>query len=333
MPGLDADTGILSVPIWLAGAAAALFLFVAVIAFGRVGAGGLLRAVVSFFIVVLFAFAAWTFLDRSAIRDRTAERQVLDTRAAQLTAQALAAGSPLACLDGLAGETIEAACEKVIFANPETVAAAVSYVTAKLTLIADGMEFASRADPGYANALAPLRLALESDRFGIVAHVLSVRDSCTTVQCPTLALVHNATRIQANLKDRTFESYAGRHAAEWNAPQVSAADTPSAGGASATTGHPVSPRYDFPSAASIPPVSIMSSEPVRPPSPPAADSAPAAASSPAAGTTPIPPRRPPPARAAQRPAAPAPPAAPRPITPPVNEQAARPSAPSTGTSQ
>jgi hypothetical protein len=197
--------------------------------------------------------------------------------------------------------------------------------------MADGMDFASRSDPQYQNALAPLRLALEADRFGIVAHVLSVRENCTTVQCPLLALMHNATRIQANLKDRTFETFVGRYAAEWNVPQVSAAE-PASG--ATTTGHPVSPRYDFPSASSIPPVNIMSPEPLRPSTPavgapPVAESPTAAA--PQSGATPIPPRRPPPARAAQRPAPPspaaqrpppAPPAAPRPITPPVAEQPA-----------
>jgi hypothetical protein len=320
----------ISMPIWAAGAAAALFLFVLVVALSRSSLGGWLRAAGSLIVLALFAFAAWTILDRLALRDRTAERQGLEIRAAQLTVQSLVIGSPLACLDGLAGEAVETACEKAVFANPEAVAAAVSYVSAKLALLADGMDFASRSDPAYANALAPLRLALEADRFGIVAHVLSVRDSCTTVQCPMLALVPNAARIQANLKERRFESLVSRYTAEWSAPpQASAAQA-----APATTGHPVSPRYDFPSAASIPPVSIMSPEPPRPPPPPpAADVSPPAGSPPAAtppvaaavppvAAPPIPPRRPP-ARAAQRPPpAPPPAAAPRSIAPPVSEPAA-----------
>lgn len=325
MPSLDADTGLISMPIWMAGAVAALFLFVLIFALSR-GSGGLLRAVGTVLIVALVGASAWTFLDRSALRDRVAERQGLDARTVQLTALALATGSPLACLDGLAGDGIETACEKAVFASPESTAAAVSYVSAKLALLADGMDFASRSDPAYASALVPLRLALEGDRYGIVAHVLAVRDSCTTMQCPMLALVQNATRIQANLKERTFESYVGRYAAEWQSQQVSAAET----GGPVTTGHPVSQKYDFPSASSIPPVSIMSPEPPRPAaSPPVAAVETPAPPAPATAT-PIPPRRPPPARAAQRPAPPpAPPAplsAPRALTPPLSDQLTPPAA-------
>src|SRR6516165_5160018 len=52
---------------------------------------------------------------------------------------ATCAWSALSCLDELAGEAVENACEKGVFASPEAVAAAVKYVTAQLALIEDGI--------------------------------------------------------------------------------------------------------------------------------------------------------------------------------------------------
>jgi hypothetical protein len=67
----------------------------------------------------------------------------------------------------------------------------------------------------------------------------------------------------------------------------------SAGPEALPTGHPVDPRYDFPSAASIPPVSIMNAEPPVPKDHVAgpAGAAPAAADKPT-GNPPVPPKRP-----------------------------------------
>jgi hypothetical protein len=48
--------------------------------------------------------------------------------------QALNAGSILGCLDRNIGETVEGACEKTLFAGPETVAAATAYLAARLSL-------------------------------------------------------------------------------------------------------------------------------------------------------------------------------------------------------
>jgi hypothetical protein len=77
----------------------------------------------------------------------------------------------------------------------------------------------------------------------------------------------------------------------------------------------VSPRYDFPSAQSIPPVNIMAPEPSAPRPASAPAQVPADANGQAA-VTPVPPRRPPQVRAAP-PAVPPRPAASRPEPPPV----------------
>ena len=49
----------------------------------------------------------------------------LKLRAEELAAHALSPGSSLACLDALAGDSVETACEKALFASPANVAAAV----------------------------------------------------------------------------------------------------------------------------------------------------------------------------------------------------------------
>jgi hypothetical protein len=201
-------------------------------------------------------------------RDAAVERRALQVRQADLAARALTPGSPLACLDGDAGDAVETACEKAIFARPETTAAAVTYITARLALLADAL---SLDDDELSGTVAGLRRALELDRYGIAAHVLTTRDGCNVDSCPAFAWVDDATALKANIKARAFDAYVQRYETAWNNPQepakpgVAAAPPASAPAAEAPTQSPVSSRYDFPSSDSIPAVSIMNKEPPRPP--------------------------------------------------------------------
>ena len=151
-------------------------------------------------------------------------------------------------------------------------AAAVAYMAARLTLLADGLAFARHSDPDFAVSLAGLRRAIELDRFGIAAHVLAVRDGCTAERCAAFALLSDANVIKSNLKAQVFDQYVSRYAADWNKtgagrrwPIGSRARwrrSPNLPEAPAKA--PVPDKYDFPSAASIPPVSIMNPEPPLP---------------------------------------------------------------------
>jgi hypothetical protein len=311
MPSLDFAMGTFALPAWAAGAAAALFIVIGVLTLTRAGAS-LAGTLVRLLAVVICLAAVWLFLDRTESHERSAERRALDQRAADLTGRALASGSALACLDAVAGDAVETACERAVFASPESTAAAVSYVSARLALLADGADFARHSNGNYEGALTTLRLALETDRFGIVAHVLSVRDSCTPLLCDSYALLHDAGRVQANLRERVFSRYVERYAADWaaraqkpglpvaeGAGNIVTGSTPAAP-APGTVATPLSARYDFPSAASIPPVSIMNPEPGMPPDT-------KAETKPEAKPAPAPTRRP--QQAASRPAPkPAPPA-------------------------
>src|SRR5215831_6581107 len=215
---LDWATETFALPIWAVAAIVGLFVVGGVFAFVQSSANEILRAIVRSSVVFIgVVLVVWIFLDRMAVRDREAERRALEAQISELTVRAAAPGSPLACLDAIAGDAVETACEKALFNSPEVTAAAVSYVSARLNLLAHGIEFTSRVDPGYGPALVALRQSLESDRFGIGAPVA------------------DASGTSAN---------------------NGAATTGSIGATPARPGAALS-RYDYPSASSIPAVSIM----------------------------------------------------------------------------
>jgi hypothetical protein len=153
-------------------------------------------------------------------------------------------------------------------------------------------------DPGYQGSIERMRRALETDRFGLVAQVLASR-GCTADNCPAFGLLRDPARVIANLNERAFDANVVLHAANWR-PDAAAAvvSMPPPGPAVAAVtpapgpvAVPLSSKYDFPSAASIPPVSIMNAEPPLPPANEQA-AAPAAPAKPAAAPQPAPqPRR------------------------------------------
>ncbi|HZP69132.1 MAG TPA: hypothetical protein VFB29_04235 [Pseudolabrys sp.] len=297
--------GLLSTPLVLpapvAGALAALFVVAVFIAIRRAARGNASRVMMPLFAVLVAGVAVIAVLASLERYDRSAERRALLERNVQLGLSAGAPGSALSCLDGLAGEDVENACEKAVFADPQSAARAVGYVSARLSLLADAAAFARRGGADLEATFATARRAIELDRYGIAAHVLAVRDGCTAEKCAAFALLQDAGTLKANLRVHAFETYVARYAAAWGkgeaapekVPQASASD---AGPVAAATEplspmHPLDSRYDFPSAASIPPVSIMNSEPAVPKE---AGGSPAShAGTEKTGTTPpVPPKRP-----------------------------------------
>lgn len=295
MPGIDPVTGTFALPWWVVAAAAALLLVLCVRAFSRPGTVGLGVAAA----VAGAATVAWLVVDHSSNRDRSAERRALEGRAADLSVRAIEQGSPLACLDGLAGDVVEAACEKAVFADAETVAAAISYVSARLTLLNDMSEYTRGQSSDVDELLLGLRRAIETDRFGMVAHVLAVRDGCTGETCPAFGQLRDASRVRANLNARLLDRYLDRYASEWaKAPEAPVAELPPAMEPPPSPKPKVSANVDFPSAESIPRVSIMNPEPTGPVLPGVAAAAAANPNPPGAlSATPAPrrARKPPPA--------------------------------------
>jgi len=227
---------------------------------------------------LLVASLAWVGVDRWKAWELAREGQALETRAFELVTRAMAPGSALACLDAMANSAFQEGCEKALFATPESTAAAVSYVAAQLSLLEAGRNYTQKSDVDYGASLAQLRRNAEWDAFGLVAHVLAARDGCTVNGCSALAALKSPQRVQANLSRRTFDANVSRYAVVWasggrsevarapgrepadGAPEVvAAAPAPAAPG----TPQPRKPNnYFFPSADSIPAVSIMAAEPV-----------------------------------------------------------------------
>ncbi len=192
-----------------------------------------------------------------------------------------------------------------MFGGPQNTANAVAYVAARLTLLADGLAFARHGDPDFAATLTGLRRAIELDRFGVVAHVLAVRDGCTADRCAAFALLGDTNVIKSNLKAQVFDQYVSRYAADWNksepvAEKQAPAPAPVASAPEPPAKTPVANKYKFPSAASIPPVSIMNTEPPLPKE--ATDAQAAQPAGEAKAPAPVPPPKRPQTQAASPPA-------------------------------
>jgi membrane protein implicated in regulation of membrane protease activity len=269
LPGLDLSNGTFTVPLWAVGIAAALFVALIVIAVIRAGLSEFGSLTFRVAVIVIAVVFGWTYISRTGERDRAEERRGLDQRAAELVGRAIVPGSPIACLEATNTETVEGSCERAVFASPESVAAATAYIAARLSLLADAHEYTARRDQGYETQIAGLRRTIAADRFGLASQVLSVRDGCTADACDAFGLVYDDKKLRANMKDRLFDITVGRYAVNWPArssrPVVSSSQP--SGGAPVT---PPGPNVQFPSAQSIPPVSIMNAEPERQaPAPPA----------------------------------------------------------------
>jgi hypothetical protein len=267
-------TGAFVLSLTMSGAALVALAVLGVLAFRYAGSAGQAGLLWRGVLVVVGGILAWILVGRLPAWEPPTGRATLEARAAELTARAIAPGSALACLDAVANTVVEDGCEKALFATPEAVAAAVDYVDARFSLLAPSLALADR-DPSYRPMLERLRRALETDRFGLVAHVLTTR-GCTVSECPDLDLLRDSTAVVANMKSRAFDMRVGAHALAWmpgaTRGAVAAAPTPDGSTLAPTTGtapaHAAGTeagggtpgRFDFPSADSIPPVSIMAPE-------------------------------------------------------------------------
>src|ERR1700730_16858442 len=295
-------TGTVALAVWAVVAIAAVLVLACALALVR-GRGAVASLSVAIFVLIL-ALAGWWARDHFARRDLAAAQRALDARGFELATRAFMPGSALGCLDAIAGETVEAACEKALFASPEATAAAASYVAAQLSLLASARELGRH---GETAGMLVLRHALEADRFGVVAHVLAVRDGCAPDQCRAFAWLGDTSRVKVNLAERPFDARIKTYAASWPAAGGRAlASTPPS--PAPTAAAKVPNNLYFPSATSIPPVNIMTAEP------PPAQRPPQDTTGAADAATPTPPRRPaqtnpqarPPANAAPARAAPVP---------------------------
>ena len=295
-------TGVVSLPVWAVVAIAAVLVLACALAVVRGGGEGKSLPVV--ILVLIVVVAGWWVRDYFARRDLAAEQRALEARGFELATRAFMPGSALGCLDAIAGETVEAACEKALFASPEATAAAISYVAAQLSLLASARELGRHGET--ASGMLALRRALEADRFGVVAHVLALRDGCAPDQCRAFAWLGDTSRIKINLAERPFDARIKTYAASWPAAGSRAlASTPPP--ATPSVAARVPNNLYFPSATSIPPVNIMTAEP------PPAQRPPQDTTGAGDAATPTPPRRPPQTNSQARPPSSAAPARATPV--------------------
>jgi len=187
-----------------------------------------------------------------------------DSRSSQPISAALPA---LSCIDDLAGDTVLTACEKALFSSAESAAAAVSYAAAQITRLTERGD-AAVADKSMSPQMQRLRRVIERDRYGLMAQVLETRDRCRPTACPAFRALTDTRQIMANMDERVYDGLIARYAPSWSAPAAPppmTATTQAPGPVAALppgvpTGKPT--NAEFPTAASTPPVSIMTPEPI-----------------------------------------------------------------------
>jgi hypothetical protein len=267
-------------PMWVTLVAAGLFAVIVVMTLWRAEksvANGVLTVIT--LLAIGIAVAATI---RGFVPDRQGE-----TAAISLPQPMNVALPALSCIDDLAGDAVLAACEKALFASPESTAVAVSYAASRIARLTAQGEAAT--DANFSPEMQALRRSVERDRYGLMAQALAARDRCTPWQCAAFRALTDTSQIVANMNGRVYDGLIMRYAPSWNAPVAAAppASPPLAAlPPSVPTGRPT--NAEFPTASSIPPVSIMNAEPGTPPGPrpPATASAPLPAPRPASATAP-----------------------------------------------
>jgi len=272
LPEIDLVTGMFAPNVFMIGAALAVLAVVCIFVFRQAGQVGLMSGMWRAALVLVGVIASWVLYERSLILEQTAERRAIEARAAELTLRAIAPGSALACLDAVVSAPVESACEKLLFASPEAVAAALAYVDARFSQLAANITLAER-NPSAQPSFERIRRGIEDDRFGLVAQVLKSR-GCDAPDCADLKPLRDTGRILANMKSETFEVHVRQHADAWQPSGATVAAAPPPQPSATTSAIPAAPpsssaaipyKYDYPSANSIPAVSIMNAEPSAPP--------------------------------------------------------------------
>ncbi|MFZ5692753.1 MAG: hypothetical protein ACOY5F_16010 [Pseudomonadota bacterium] len=322
--------GDMGFPLWGAAALAAILALVTVVAILRFGGRTVFGVLAASAVIVGMG---WLALERIDPQGKADQRRAIEARVAALNAQALLPNSNLACVDAVGGDMVHEACERALFSAPEQVAAALNYVGARLDVMREIAALPDREAAAFESLRAPMLRSLQADRFGLVAQVLTARDDCRPDSCYAFDFLENRDRVVANMTERSYDARVARFAAAWS--EKASASGPAAPALAAQTTRPSPPNHpvniNFPTADSIPAVSIMSNEPGRPgqngvaaaPSPrpePRAQPQP-----PAPPQSLIPPSQPsqtaPARRPAQKAQAPRPQAPPQPASPPPPAEA------------
>ncbi len=197
------------------------------------------------------------------------QRRAIEERIVALRSQAMASG-PLACLERGA-ESLQASCAQSLFASPGAISSAGIYTASRLDAMRAARHYSGPRTPQFDDVVVALERSLQEDPFGLAADILVRREGCTAQRCEALSLFADPARLADNIRNKTFDANVARYTAAWSAPQPAAPQTAGSSAPvsapastitpSGLTRAPIPDKYELPSAASIPPVSIMTEEP------------------------------------------------------------------------
>jgi hypothetical protein len=159
---------------------------------------------------------------------RLEERRALEERAVSIFSQTMQPGTVFACLDGSPAPAMLEACERIIFIEPQRVAAAVAIVSQRIAFLSDALQFANKRDPSYHSRIESLRNSVEADAYGFVAYVMSLDHRCTAESCDRFQLLRDPTRVRENMRTRRFEAFMAKHGPAWReaAPAAPVRESP-----------------------------------------------------------------------------------------------------------
>lgn len=164
-------------------------------------------------LVAVVAGAAYFGLKQYEDNSRFTERKAIEDRAATLLSQANQPGSVLGCLNP-ALPTLDEACEKTIFAEPQRVASAIGVTADRIALLYDATAFAAR-EPAFLDRFDHLRRSLEADPYGLVAHILATEHKCIPDSCPRFRILKDVDKVKANLTARKFDGLLAKYKETW----------------------------------------------------------------------------------------------------------------------
>lgn len=174
---------------------------------------GSLAAVAQLAVVAVIGGAAYFGLKQFEDNSRFVERKAIEDRALTVFSQASQPGSVFGCLNA-AAPTLDEACEKAIFAEPQRIASAISVTADRIALLYDATVFAAR-DPGFLERFDHLRKSLEADPFGLVAHVLATEHKCIPDSFARYRILKDTDKVKANLSSRKFDGLLAKYKGGW----------------------------------------------------------------------------------------------------------------------
>ena len=160
-------------------------------------------------------YAGLGFLDAAAVRDHGAERRALETRAAELTAQALAPGSALACLEHWPARVSRPPAKRRSLPRRRPWRAPPPMSRRGSRSWRTWSAYTSAAARASTACCCRCAARWRADRFGFLRMCLRCATAAPAENCKALALLHDPSRVRANLSAQTLERYLDHYLTVW----------------------------------------------------------------------------------------------------------------------